>query len=124
MIKYYLEKKSEILEVEYEGIIVAEDIVKHTDYLLTNPNLPNQLKILTDARQAQYKISIEELNGLLKLIKKSLHKFSSIRDAFIHKNPKETAFSVLIEQKAIHKNYSHKVFVTKEAAMDWLNDPF
>jgi hypothetical protein len=120
MIKYTFNEDLQILEVKYEGDIKTEDIINHGQFISKNNTLPRKLKILTDSRNVNYNISPDAIPELTKELKQNLTKYEFIMDAFLHSKPKETAYSILLEVEQKYNNYSHKVFTTKEAAIDWL----
>ena len=120
MIKYTFNEDLQILDVKYEGAINTEDILNHVRFISENNTLPRKLKILTDARNVNYNISPGSIPELTKALKQNLTRYEFIMDAFLHSKPKETAYSLLLEVEQKYNNYSHKVFTTKEAALEWL----
>ena len=122
MVTYYFNESLQILEVIYEGNISFEDIINHGKYLSENNSFPKKLKILTDARNANYNISPTSIPEIQKALKQNLTKFELVMEAFLHSKPKETAYSILLdeEEEQKHNNYSRKVFNAREAALDWL----
>lgn len=122
MIKCDFNDELQVLEVIYEGDISADEILEHARFIAENKNLPRKLNILTDARNAHYKFKPKETRQILKFLKQSVKKYEFIKDAFIHKAPRETAYSMTIEFNQQHPNYEHKVFSTKQAALIWLQE--
>jgi uncharacterized protein YozE (UPF0346 family) len=120
MIRHHFNKEVNILEVFYEGDINADDIIKFANYIYETNELPKHLKILTDARKAEYKFNTDAVTKMLDLLKQNINKYDSVKDAFIHANPKETAYSMLFEFDRLYDSYSHKVFAGREAALHWL----
>ena len=120
MIKHQFNEKLQILEVTYLGELSAEEILKFSTYVSTNIELPRKLKILTDATNATYNFNHDTVEKLMSNLKRNLENYQLIMDAFIHSKPKETAFSQLFEIERAYTNYVHKVFATKEAALNWL----
>ena len=120
MIKYSFNKDIQVLEVIYHGEIRVEDIISHAQFVSENKELPRKLNILTDSRNAQYSFSLNEGKKLIKLLKQSLRNYEFIKDAFLHSSPRETAFSTLLEIEQQYTNYAHKIFSTREAALEWL----
>ncbi|MBU8892768.1 MAG: hypothetical protein KOO66_08305 [Bacteroidales bacterium] len=80
------------------------------------------MKILTDARNANYNISPVSIPEIQKALKQNLTKFEIVMEAFLHSKPKETAYAILLdeEEEQKHNNYSRKVFNAKKAALEWL----
>ena len=120
MIHYHFNKEIQVLEVIYKGDISAEDIIKHSLFVANNKNFPRILKIITDSTNAHYTFSPAIIKKLLKYVEESLRNYEFIKDAFIHSNPVETAYSHLLEIEQNHDNYSHRIFSTKKAAIHWL----
>ena len=120
MIHYHFNKEIQVLEVRYEGDISEEDIIKHSLFVANNKNFPRILKIITDSTNAHYTFSPTIIKKLLIYVEESLRNYEFIKDAFIHSNPIETAYSHLLEIEQNHDNYSHRIFSTKKAAIHWL----
>ena len=121
MIKHTYNKDIQVLEVIYEGHINSDEIIRHTKYIATNKELPRNLKIITDARNAIYDFDDDTVSQLKSFLKVSTKNYITIKDAFLHKKPKETAYSILMESETGFDNYFHKVFYTREAALKWLD---
>ena len=120
MIHYHFNKEIQVLEVTYEGDISAEDIIKHSLYVAHNKSFPRVLNIITDSTKAHYTFSPSIIKELLIYVEESLRNYRFIKDASIHSNPVETAYSHLLEIEQNHDNYSHRIFSTKKAAIHWL----
>jgi hypothetical protein len=108
------------LEVEYKGAIFADEIIRFWDHLHVDQRLPRQLRVLTDASQAEYHIQTSDFPGILQAMRVHLKAYEWIKAAFIQTKPKETAFSIYLENNAIIDNYFHAVFSDRETAMNWL----
>jgi len=122
MIQYHFNRDLQILEVTYEGEISADDIIKHSLYIANNKELPRTLNILTDSTKARHTFSLSIIKELLQYVEKSLQNYDYIKDAFIHSKPVETAYSHIFEKEKKHINYSHRIFSTRKAALNWLNN--
>jgi len=120
MIEYKFNHELQILEVSYQGFISSEDILTFYYYVSNNAEFPRNLKILTDARKATYDFNINKATRLISSLKESLKSYESVMYAFIHSKPKETAYSKFLEIEKAHKKYLHKIFATKENALEWL----
>ena len=121
MIQFSFNSDEGFLEVIYEGVIHADDIISVSTYISESKDLPRDLRILTDARMATYDFSPQTVERLAELLENSIRKYDCIKDAFIHKNPRETAYSMLLELENRYDTYSHKVFTNREAAVFWLS---
>src|SRR6056297_943149 len=119
MIQFNFNSDQGLLEVIYEGVIHAEDIISVSTHISESKDLPRNLRILTDARMATYDFSVQTAERLAELLENSIRKYDSIKDAFIHNHPRETAYSMLLELENRYDTYSHKVFTNREAAVSW-----
>ena len=115
MIKHTYNKDIQVLEVIYEGHINSDEIISHTKYIATNKELPRNLKIITDARNAIYDFDDDTVSQLKSFLKVSTKNYITIKDAFLHKKPRETAYSLLMESETGFDNYFHKVFLYKRS---------
>jgi hypothetical protein len=120
MIKSYYNKELDFLDVTYYGIIEVEDIISHGREIRQISSSQKRLKILTDARDATYKFSPNEIKKIKDELKENLKSFSFIKNAFIYNSPNETAYSVFLEHEYVPDNYLHAVFSTRENALKWL----
>lgn len=120
MITYRFNETLQILEVKYKGCITLEDLMEFGNWVATNRELPRELKILTVASDAEYKLVHKDFNKLLLALEHNCRFYSFIKAAYIHHKPMETAYSYLLYHKKNIPNYHHAVFSTYEAAIDWL----
>jgi hypothetical protein len=120
MINYQFNKELQILEVSYEGDIGLDEIIEFGDLVYTDPGLPRDLKILTDATTARYTLTHSELKDLINLLAVHVKAYHSIKAAYIQTQPRETAYSYIVEMEAKLPNYYHAVFSTRQAAINWL----
>jgi len=120
MITYQFNNELQVLEVSYEGDIGFDEIIEFGDLVYTDPSLPQDLKILTDATIARYGLTHSELKDLINVLFEHVKAYHSIKAAFIQSQPKETAYSYIVEMEAKLPNYYHAVFSTREAALSWL----
>lgn len=111
-----------ILEAKFEGSVYLKEILDYIISTKNNKELPRDLKIITDASQASYNFSYKELQNIVIENKKSLKQYNSITDAIVVTDPNTTAISMLYQELEKTKKYKFKIFSTKEAALDWLND--
>jgi len=121
MINYKFNEELQILEVSYEGEISFSDLTDYGNSIYSDRSLPEYLKILADATRACYKLTHEELPLLVRDLEKHIMPYKSVRAAFIHGNPRETAISMLLEHEKLSDKYEHAVFSSRKAAVDWLS---
>ncbi len=122
MIEHQFNNDLQILEVIYHGEVDFSDIIDFYNYISENQQLPRDLKILTDARNATYVFNIEKAAQVITALKESLQKYDSLTYAFLHSKPKETAYSQLLAADKVHKNHFHKIFASREKALEWLKN--
>ncbi|MFP4367755.1 MAG: hypothetical protein ACLFQA_11735 [Bacteroidales bacterium] len=120
MIRFEFNDQLQILEVFYEGTINFIDLVDYGNKIFSNSSLPRDLKILTYASGAGYHLEHHELPLLTKKLEEHIRPYNKIRAAFIQSRPRETAYSILMEQEIAHDKYDHAVFSTRKAALEWL----
>lgn len=113
--------KTNILETDYIGEVSLTEVVNYITATKNNKQYPRVLKIISDARNAEFNFSIEDLNIIMEENYKSLKNYSGIIDAIIVDNPKNTVLTVLYQELAKTKKYKFEIFATKKAAITWLN---
>ncbi|MCG8701827.1 MAG: hypothetical protein MI922_27485 [Bacteroidales bacterium] len=123
MIEYCYNDDLRLLEVQYSGEVSKREIIHYGEAISNDTNLPRKLKILTDATKAHYTSTMHDVDEIVSLMKIHTANYEYIRAAFLQSRPKETALSYLLETKLMEINYFHKIFVTREAAINWLNEP-
>jgi len=112
--------REDYFHVKYEDEIDAQQILDYLAGLFDDETLPDDLKILTDARESKYAFTMKGKKAIDKYLSENLKRFRSVRNAFIHASPRETALSVMLENTAISKKFAHRVFSTEKGALDWL----
>lgn len=120
MIDFKFNEQLQILEASYEGTIVINDLIDYGNKIFSNKSLPRDLKILTDATMADYNLKLHEFPVLIRELEKHIRPYNNIRAAFIQSRPRETAYSMLLEQEIPPGKYYHAVFSTRKAALEWL----
>ena len=120
MIKATYNSTDQYLDVIYSGEITADEIIEHGRSLVRNSSLPLHLNILTDARYADYSFGNYDLKRIRNALQENLKAFKSLRNAFVHNKPKETAYSQIVQSSDQNHSYQHKVFSTRERALQWL----
>lgn len=123
MISYKYNKDKEIVETIITGTVKIKDLTEYIITLGKDKNLPETLKILTDARNAEFypETQPEDLAEIVKANYKSLVARNYVYDAFTVSTPTETAMGKLYEEFSKAENYKFKIFSTMEAAEKWLN---
>ena len=110
-----------ILDVKTNPKVSIDDMLGGLEYL-NNMELPRELRILEDATDAIVSFGINDIELLMKKMYNIAKKYTFIRHAVIHNSPKNTAFTMLMQQNKIASNYSLEVFSTKKSALKWLNN--
>lgn len=120
MISMSFNEELEILEVVYQGDITLDDILEYGKKYRDMKYLPRKLNMITDATEANYLFGVSEIPILAKALRDNTKYFESIKSAMIQTRPIETAKSVVMNQENISPNYRHKVFSTRDSAIEWL----
>lgn len=120
MIDYSFNKKLGILEVTYKGIITVDELFDYGQMLYEDDSLPRDLKVLTDVTKGEYNILPEDITAILEKLRKHVSKYENMRVAFVHTNPKSLALSYLFERRLDTGKYQHRIFSTREGALNWL----
>ena len=110
-----------LLQTKQEGKVYLEDMLKGLQLIKASTQLPRNLKILEDSRQAQVMFSVKDLEFLLDNLDEAAANYESIKHAVLLTNPLSTVFAMLINSKKYTNHYELKVFTTREAAISWLN---
>ncbi|MGZ0016650.1 hypothetical protein [Yeosuana sp. AK3] len=120
MVHAIFNKEKNILETQFKDDVHLNEII---DYIITtkeNKSYPRTLKILTNAQDAVFKFTINDLNAILSENVESLKNYEAIIDAIIIASPQTAALSLLYQELAKSKQYHFDVFSTHEAALHWL----
>lgn len=112
--------KTVILETVFDGEITLLEVVNYIIRTKENKTYPRTLKIITDACQAMFNFSIEDLDIIMEENLKSLMNYHCIIDAIIVDNPQNTALTMLYAELTKTNKYKFKIFATKKAALYWL----
>jgi len=107
------------LEVTYEGIIDADQIIAYIREIAKRSKGETHFRILTDASRAKYQMKMSDTKRVVTILTEVLAGINFIKSAFIHAGTVETALSVMLGNKNF-KNYYHCVFSTKKEALRWL----
>ncbi len=120
MIEYKFNEELQILEVFYEGTITFNDLIDYGNSVFSDKSLPRDLRILTDATMACYKLVPDEIPQVVKLTLEHIKPYNKVKAAFIQSKPIETALSQLLESEFTSGKYEHAVFSARKSALDWL----
>lgn len=120
MISTWFNEELNILEVIYKGKISYEELVTFGVNFRENNKLPRNLKMITDASNAEYAFPVEKVSQIAGNLNDQLKNYNHVKAAFIQAKPTETAISMVLENENKCKKYQHKVFYTRESALDWL----
>ena len=120
MVEYNFRAEKGVLYALVTGRIEAEEMMQRTEMLGQRTDLPRDLKILEDAREAVAVFGVSDVKPMLRNIEKHLGNFDSVRHAVVHSNPMNTAFALIADQFRKDKKYRIRVFSTVEAAEKWL----
>lgn len=121
MISWYYNHKTEILESRFTGDVYLKEIVDYIISTKKNKSYPRKLKIMTDALQANFVFTVNDLEIIIDENNKSLEKYDSISDAIIIADPKSTALSMLYQRLEKNDKYKFNIFSTEDAAKAWLD---
>ena len=123
--------KFEYKYYEQEGLLIYEarddlaisDLLEMVDILAEYAKSSTIIRVLLDLRffYAHYKIN--EQAKLIKAFKELIKKSCTIKIADIVNSPRETSFALIlsIDFKVI-ENVEFKIFCTREAGMNWLEN--
>lgn len=120
MITRKFNKELGILEVCYTGKLSYKELKNFGDSLTIDKSIPRELKILTDVREGEYSFTEKEVPKVIIALNEQIKAFKYIKAAFIQTKPRETAISLITEEKNTIPNYFHRVFSTHDAALGWL----
>jgi hypothetical protein len=109
-----------ILYTYSSNVTTLEHMLQGIDGIISNKELPRELKILEDGRGAQVTFPPKDLSILVDKLELALVHYHSICQAVVHDDPKNTALAVLINNHMKNEKYVLEVFSTVEAARHWL----
>ena len=101
--------------------VTLDDMLSGLDFLYNDKTLPRNLRIIEDARNSKVDFAYEAVLILSKRMHEVAKKYTSIKHAVIHNDPKNVALALLMEKKKKDENYSLRVFATSKGAYTWLN---
>lgn len=121
MIIWEYNHETGILESKFIGEVYLKEIVDYIRATKENKNYPRKLKINTNALQANFVFSVNDLEVIVEENNKSLENYESIIDAIVIEDPKSTALSMLYQRLDKNEKYKFNVFSTTESANAWLD---
>lgn len=120
MINYSIIDSSHIAYATYSGDIPLHEVEEFYMDLIRRPDLPKNLRILQDEREARFLDTEKTIDRIVLLLPKLVERFTTLRIAIWQVKPLETAYSKLFIGQIKTKNVAVTVFYTKEAALSWL----
>lgn len=124
MVHSYFDHKDNILITKFYDDVFAKEIIEYINSVRLNKEYPRTLKILTDSKQSNMVLDMENVHTVLQEIvdanNESLKVYDYICDAIVLENPNDTAISYLYQEMSVAKNYFFKLFYTFDAAKRWL----
>ena len=122
MINSIFNRQSGLLETTLHGQVTSDEVLEYVQTLREqDANYPKQLRIITDATEAELGFSTNELNVILKVVNDHPGIYESIYDAMIMPSPRATAFSMIVELFTKNSRYHVKIFSTRKAALEWVS---
>ena len=122
MIKEYFDSSKRILFVTISGSTSIEDLNQWIKSINFDKAPDSYLKIITAARDARYNFKAEDSRATDQPLEELCKRYFRVRAAVIHKNPKETALSMVLRNRLAMKNYTQHIFSTREAAEIWITN--
>lgn len=120
MISYTL-KENGIFWVVLSESIELIDITNYLKDFKKFDFLPRDLKLFYDLRDANLKLTAEDVATISVLAGESTMDYASIKTAFFVKEVHATAYAYLFAEQPGNTKGVRKVFSTIEAALRWLN---
>lgn len=120
MISSKFNPQTGILETQYIGDVSLKEIIDYIEATKNNYSYPRDLKILTDACQANMIFGHKDIEAIVNANNESLKNYNFIADALIIDKPIETALTAFFKLLAENKKYTPMIFSTHEAANRWL----
>ena len=87
-----------------------------------NKEYPRTLKIKTDATNAIFGFSTNDIKKIILENDKSLEHYDFIIDAIIVSRPRTAAISMLYKELEKNNKYKFNVFSTEDGALQWLEN--
>lgn len=109
-----------ILESKFVGKVNLKEVLDYIIATKDNKAYPRDLKIMTDANQAIFDFSFNDLQSIVAENEKSLEQYDSITAAIIVSDPNTTALSMLYQELEQNRKYKFNIFSTRSASLEWL----
>ncbi|WP_439183285.1 hypothetical protein [Carboxylicivirga taeanensis] len=109
-----------ILHVSIEGPSTLHDLYDFLEELGSLQNMPKDLKVFYDLRNASLDLRLDEINLLSKKAEEKTLHCHSVKTAFCVSDPKITAYAMLFSWLPENAKIKREQFSTKEAALNWL----
>ncbi len=124
MINCNFDSNEGILIVEFIGEITVEELNNYIISVRENKELPQTLKILSDASKGKFakRVGRKELLSFLEENRITSKQKETMYDAFVLSRALEMALGMLYRDFNQIENYRFNVFSTKEAALKWLKN--
>lgn len=121
MVKSHYNHKNNIYYITEIGEVSFEDKLELVNETINFIKDRSKVRVLHDMRKAKY----EDFDSIEKGISKLAQHFKDkenimIKHAAIHENALGTAISLLFEHSNLPTSYNHKIFYSKESALQWL----
>lgn len=121
-VESHFDETDEIFYVTVKGDVDLAYMVKGIEMLSSDRFPQKRLRVLEDDREANVNFSISDSRIIAEKFKEIPDKYESIRHAVILKDPKNTAFGLLMSSMLNNGRYNLKVFTTLEAAYRWVKN--
>ena len=120
MIDVAFENK-DYVRITLSGNITFEDYITMVqDVIKKQLGISKTIKTLGIANDATLDFTVENLETITQMRDAGKSIFEDIRQAFVVKSPRNTAFAVLTTSNMQSENYHSKIFNTEESAIKWL----
>ncbi len=111
-----------IFQVKFIGEIKFADIVSYLNEFSKIDNLPEDLLLLYEAQNVDFKFDPEKVDIISKKAEDSTQNYKSIKTAFLVNEPKLSVYSTLFSKIPVQKKTQRNIFSTKQAAIQWLKN--
>jgi len=113
---------NDILHVSIDGEATLYDLYDFLDEIGNLHELPKELKVFYDLRNATLNLRLDEISALSQKAEEKTRNCNSVRTAFCVQDPKVTAYAMLFSWLPENSRIKREQFSTKEAALKWLNE--
>jgi hypothetical protein len=114
--------ESGVIVVVLSGRITVNDILEWS-YTLTPARFPlDDLKILLNATTAYYDFLVQEFLKVDQAVYDLCNRFKTVKLARLHSKTNEISLSVIAHDRKLPKNYSTRIFMNQNNALEWLSE--